>query len=104
MGVLARVDRAAIAAYCISWSRWVEAEQQIRKFGPVIKSPNGYPVQNPHLAIANTAMGFMARWCAEYGMTASSRSRLTTTPDDLPADPLERLLALKAKRAAEKKS
>jgi P27 family predicted phage terminase small subunit len=103
MGVLARIDRAAIAAYCVSWSRWVEAEKQIRKFGPVIKAPSGYPVQNPHLGVANTAMTFMKSLLAEFGMTASSRTRLTVVDDPLPSDPLERLLELKSKRAGAKK-
>jgi P27 family predicted phage terminase small subunit len=56
LGILARVDRAALSAYCMAWSRWVDAETNLRKFGAVIKTPKGYPIQNPYLGIANTAI------------------------------------------------
>ena len=39
MGVLARIDRAALAAYCQAWSRWVKAEGEIRKHDLVVKAP-----------------------------------------------------------------
>jgi P27 family predicted phage terminase small subunit len=54
--VLARVDCAALSAYCMAWSGWVDAETNLRKFGAVIKTPKGYPIQNPYLGIANTAI------------------------------------------------
>ena len=38
-GLLTEVDRAALAAYCVAWSRWIDAEANVRKFGGVIKSP-----------------------------------------------------------------
>ena len=75
--VLAKVDRAALAGYCMSWSRWVAAEKQLVKFGMVIKSPNGYPIQNPYLSIANAALASMTRTSIEFGMTPSSRSRIS---------------------------
>src|SRR5687768_3708732 len=30
MGLLSRADRPALAAYCTAWSRWVQAEAQVR--------------------------------------------------------------------------
>src|SRR5262245_15207940 len=39
MGLLSSADRAALAAYCTCWSRWVQAEVQVRKFGAIVKSP-----------------------------------------------------------------
>ena len=74
--VLTRLDRAALAVYCQAWSRWVDAETKLRQFGAVIKTPRGYPVQNPYLGIANTAMATMLRYLGEFGMTPSSRSRI----------------------------
>ena len=40
-GLLARADRAALAAYCQAWARWVEAEQKIQSSGPVLKGQHG---------------------------------------------------------------
>ncbi len=79
LGVLARIDRAALAAYCTHWSRWVEAETQLRKFGTVIKTAKGYPIQNPYLGIANTAVDQMRKFLTEFGMTPSSRSRVSAS-------------------------
>ncbi len=76
-GLVTDIDRSALAIYCQAWGRWVEAEEQLTKFGTVIKSPNGYPIQSPYLAIANKAMDQMAKILVEFGMSPSSRSRVT---------------------------
>ena len=78
-GLVTEVDRSALAIYCQAWARWVEAEQQLAKFGVVLKSPNGYPMQSPYLAIANKAMDQMAKILVEFGMSPSSRSRVTVS-------------------------
>lgn len=74
--VLTRLDDAALAALCTAFARWVEAETSLREHGLVVKSPNGFPIQNPYLSIANTAMRQMKELLAEFGMTPSSRSRV----------------------------
>lgn len=77
LGLLTSVDRAALAAYCAAYSRWVKAEEQVQKFGLVIKSPkSGYPIANPYVGIANTALDQMRRFLIEFGMTPASRSRI----------------------------
>ena len=79
LGLLTNIDRAGIAAYCQSWSRWVDAENNLKKFGTVIKTPKGYPIQNPYLSIANAAVDQMRKFEIEFGMTPSSRSRIDTS-------------------------
>ncbi len=76
-GLVTEVDRSALAIYCQAWGRWVEAEQQLARYGVVIKAPSGYPMQSPYLAIANKAMDQMAKILTEFGMSPSSRSRVT---------------------------
>lgn len=75
-GLVTEVDRSALAIYCGAWGRWVEAEQQLARYGVVIKAPSGYPMQSPYLAIANKAMDQMAKILVEFGMSPSSRSRV----------------------------
>jgi P27 family predicted phage terminase small subunit len=80
-GLLTNADRAALAAYCAAYGRWVAAEENIAKFGLVITvgkkdGKPGYPVQNPFVGIANTALDRMRRFLVEFGMTPSSRSRI----------------------------
>lgn len=86
LGVLTSVDRAALAAYCLAWGRWVEAEGQVAKLGTIVKTANGNLIQNPYLAVANRAMEQMTKLAGEFGMTPSSRSRVhAQAPSDEPS-------------------
>jgi P27 family predicted phage terminase small subunit len=91
LGLVTRPDRAALAAYCQAWGRWVEAEENLRKFGVIVKSPNGYPMQSPFLAIANKAMEQMRQFLTEFGMTPASRSRVSAVPAAPKANPFKAL-------------
>jgi P27 family predicted phage terminase small subunit len=77
-GVLSSVDRAALAAYCHAYAKWLEAIDTIEKYGAVMKSPTGYPVQSPYVAIANRQAEIMLRLVGELGFTPASRSRIFT--------------------------
>lgn len=76
IGVLTRLDRSALAAYCQSWSQWLHAIDKLKATGPVVKAPSGFPIQNPYFAIANSALKQMKAFLTEFGMTPSSRSRI----------------------------
>lgn len=79
LGLFTSIDKAALALYCVAWSRWSYAEEQLQKFGLVI-APNGYPTQSPWLAVSNKAMEHISKALAEFGMSPSSRSRVTALP------------------------
>src|SRR5262245_33058916 len=51
LGLLTSIDRAAFAAYCVVWARWVEAEEALKKTGPVVRSPSGYPMLSPYYTV-----------------------------------------------------
>jgi P27 family predicted phage terminase small subunit len=90
-GLVTQLDRAALACYCQSWSRWVEAEENLRNDGLIIKSPRGYSMQSPHLAIANKAMEQMRAFMTEFGMTPCSRVGLQTETES-PMDTLRSIV------------
>ncbi len=81
LGIISDIDRNALAAYCQCYARWVASEEKLAKYGEIVKSPNGYPMQSPYLGIANTALKFMRDFAIEFGMTPSSRSRVSTTTE-----------------------
>ena len=83
LGLVSEIDRAALAAFCVAWSRWVEAEEKLKTHGILVKSksPNGFPIPSPFLAIANKAMKQMVDLATEFGMTPSSRTRTRTQRD-----------------------
>lgn len=80
-GILTYVDRAALAAYCQAWGRWVEAEELADADGLIIETSNGNKIQNPAVGIANKAMADMVRYASEFGMTPSARTKLKTEPE-----------------------
>lgn len=81
MGLLSTADRTALAAYCVCYSRWVEAERNVKKSGTIVKSPDkGFPMKSPFLSIAESAMQQMIRLSVEFGLTPSSRSRIRVAP------------------------
>jgi len=93
MGLLTLADRAALAAYCTAWSRWVQAEDMVRKFGTIVKSPEkGFPMKSPYLSIADQALETMRKLMVEFGLTPSSRSRIRVPPGGDEVDELDRFL------------
>src|SRR5215203_4208277 len=75
LGVLSRFDRGPLAIYCAAYAAWAEAIEAMQTFGMMIKSPSGYPVQSPYVAIANRQAEVMLRIAGEFGFTPASRSR-----------------------------
>jgi len=73
-GILTNLDMAVFASYCHSYSRWIEATNQVKTQGSVITTPKGYKQQNPTLTIANKAEEMMIKAAAHMGITPSSRS------------------------------
>jgi P27 family predicted phage terminase small subunit len=80
LGLLTKIDRAALAAYCVCWSRWVEAEGQLKEQGLMVKSPNGFDQVNPYLSVANKALEQMRGFASEFGLTPATRSRVEALP------------------------
>src|SRR3954468_22214109 len=74
-GTLCTFDRAALAAYCQAYALWIEAVETLKKFGTVMKSPSGYPVQSPYMSIANQQVDTMLRIAAQFGFTPASRGQ-----------------------------
>ena len=97
MGVLTTIDRAALAAYCQSYARWVEAEERLKETPPLFKTPSGYVQQSPWLAIANKQLELMGRCMVELGMTPASRSRVAT------GDPRMRIEAIEVRTVYEQR-
>jgi P27 family predicted phage terminase small subunit len=93
LGLLTRLDRGLLAAYCQAHALWVEAVASIERYGTMVKSPNGYPMPSPYVAVANRQVDIMVRIAAEFGLTPSSRTRIRVgdgSPDDPFAAFLER--------------
>ncbi|WP_304082625.1 phage terminase small subunit P27 family [Maridesulfovibrio ferrireducens] len=86
LGLLTELDRPALEAYCQNYGRWIEIEREMQKpdFKYVILTAKGNAIQNPLVGMANTAQVLMHKFLTEFGMTPSSRTRISApkTKDD----------------------
>ena len=76
--VLTDADKASLAAYCQAYADWVDAREALRTHGFTIITEKGNIIQSPWVGIANKAMNNFVRIAAEFGMTPSSRTRVST--------------------------
>lgn len=92
LGILTEVDMAAFAGYCQAYARWREAEEFISKHGSIVKTPSGYWQQVPQVSIAQSYLKIMTRFCEQFGLTPSSRSRIVVEQTNDSNDPMELML------------
>ena len=76
MGLLTKVDRTALAAYCQVYSRWVQAEDKVRKMGMVVVVGNKHLQKSPYLSIADKCLEQMLKYMTQFGLTPASRTRI----------------------------
>ena len=79
--VLTALDRTALATYCNAYGPRVEATN---KYRVMVKSPRGFPMQSPCVALANRQAEIMMRVAGEFGFTTASRSRIRVEPEEEP--------------------
>lgn len=86
LGLLTMADRSAITGYCVAFSKWIKAEQVLKDDGMVYKitktDRNGTPVSDyfmarPEVFIAHQMASLILKYCTEFGLTPSSRVRLS---------------------------
>ena len=65
-----RWPREIIAARGTGYALWAESMEAIQKCGTMIKSPSGYPVQSPYVAIANRQAEIMMRIASDGQLRA----------------------------------
>jgi P27 family predicted phage terminase small subunit len=91
-GIMTELDAGALARYAVVWCRWIDAEAEVKRRGPVVKTEGGNVIQNPFLAVANKCMLQMGQIESEFGMTPSSRTRIRAVAAYDTADPFEEYL------------
>lgn len=82
LGLIAKIDRAALGVYCQAFDRWATAERELKKRGIeglIYTMPSGYEQTSVWFQISNRSVEIMHKFLAEFGMTPSARSRVTVT-------------------------
>jgi P27 family predicted phage terminase small subunit len=68
-----------LAAFCVQYARFVEAEEAVHKQGVVIRTKRGSPRCNPYVAYSNLALDRAHKLARQLGLSPASRSQVTRT-------------------------
>ncbi len=79
--LLTDIDTHALAMYCEAHAMWKGALENIQEHGAVVLSQNGSMVQSPYCHIANKSYDQAKSMLVEFGMTPSSRTRVSAVDD-----------------------
>ena len=85
-GLASQAERSALIALCQQWSRYLEAQSKVRELGMIVKRPDGVPMVNPYLAVADRALAHCQKLWPELGLTPSGRARLSALPQAEPQE------------------
>ena len=99
LGILSRLDRAILVAYCTAWSNVLRLSQELEDVGWWIPTGEGGRKRNPAAASFREACERLQKTAAEFGMTPSSRVRLAVPGAAEELDPLEELMQRSASRS-----
>ncbi|MDD5059284.1 MAG: phage terminase small subunit P27 family [Sideroxydans sp.] len=91
LGLLTKLDRIALEELCYLYGMARRAKATLEAEGLTFTTPNGYVQQRPEVAIVHKCSALMKGYLAEFGMTASSRSKISL-PEPERADPFEEFL------------
>ncbi|MDD4986474.1 MAG: phage terminase small subunit P27 family [Dehalococcoidales bacterium] len=95
LGLLTMVDRAALAGYCEAYARWVKAARELKDgFTYEYQDENLQTkrVKKPEVEIARDALNQVKAFCIEFGLTPSSRGKMSVPNMAPEQDPLDKML------------
>ncbi len=81
MKVLTEADGVALANLCQALSTMIQAQEALSKSGLLVKAASGWVQQSPLVSVVQSQMKIVNQLCGEFGLTPSSRSRISTTTE-----------------------
>ncbi|MFA5558762.1 MAG: phage terminase small subunit P27 family [Methanofastidiosum sp.] len=90
LGLLTIADKVSLEIYCSQYSIYRKALDEISKEGLVTTNIRKGNKANPQLAIAREAAKIIKAIAIEFGLTPSSRGRISL-PNEVNEDPLEEM-------------
>lgn len=79
-GLLSPADGPALAAYCVAWQRFRDAQEEIARDGITCFGEKGGQYQHPAVGIQNKAIEVIGRIGAKFAMTPSDRAGMKVAP------------------------
>ena len=78
MRVLTEADYIALGNLCQAYSTMIDAQKKLSKAGVLYRTKSGYVQQSPLLGIVNSQMTLINALVREFGLTPSSRTRVSS--------------------------
>lgn len=85
LGLLTKVDRAYLVAYCEAWASFDEARKAIAEYGILVEGRERTLVKNPAAQVMKDSADLMLKFGSRFGMSPADRTRLTV-PSEAPED------------------
>jgi P27 family predicted phage terminase small subunit len=100
LGLLSLLDVQPLAAYCMAYHRWREAEELLAQMaardpvtsGMLVKNQSGDARVNPLAKISRLAASDMVKHAAEFGFSPAARARIAAGVYPQPAGKFDGLL------------
>lgn len=77
LGLLSELDRTALAMYCQALAEYLEAKAIVGDEGITTLTDKGNVIQHPAVGVRNNAWQRVLKAAAEFGMSPSSRTRVS---------------------------
>ena len=87
-GLIAKINRETLAAYCSNADRFLKAELKIRTEGEVVETTFG-PKKNPWVDISLKCGAEMRKFAEQFGLTPSSQGKVHADPKE-PKEPAKK--------------
>lgn len=77
LGLLTIIDEMAFAGLCQNYAIYLETEKFLEENGRVMKTRRGAIKTRSEVYISNNALNFVKAFATEFGLTPSSRGRIS---------------------------
>lgn len=93
-GLLTVVDVPVLQSLCLAYHWMIEANKDLKKRGILVVDVNGDIRKNPAEMVARQQSSLLVKAAAEFGITPSSRSRITAIPEESEASLADLLFSM----------
>ncbi|MFF0481044.1 phage terminase small subunit P27 family [Streptomyces sp. NPDC004435] len=93
LGLVTRLDRAYLVAYCEAWATFNAAREAMAEYGPLVAGRDGGLVKNPAAQVLRDSADLMIKFGSRFGLSPSDRTRLSV-PSDSEEGPDAQVLSL----------
>lgn len=80
LGMLTRLDRGVLAAYCEAWEALVQADRRLRKVGAYHEDEKGRVTKDPAWVVKAEAVAAIGRLAGHLGISPAARARVVALP------------------------